>query len=160
MNNLEREISLVNLSFPTHTFKSPLLSCCGSCFVTTSLRPHPRSVGPRVRPGTIQQRLDSIGGLLLSQLFFVAKIFTCTPGKFVNSVTIISDFNEELSGKRGVIPEAAFYMVKSLANVKEKAASLPWPLRNETLLRKFGFWSYLCCLLRCKSCLFLVFQSG
>ena len=25
-----------------------------SCFVTTSLRPHPRSVGPRVRPGTYE----------------------------------------------------------------------------------------------------------
>ena len=32
-----------------------------SRFVPTSLRPHPRSVRPSVRPGAFQQRLDSIG---------------------------------------------------------------------------------------------------
>ena len=72
------------------------------------------------------------GGRFLSQPFFVTEIITSTPGKFVNLSTTISDFNEVLSGNRDVIPEAVFYMVKGLADVKEKAASLPRPLRNET----------------------------
>merc|ERR1712136_631387 len=60
----------------------------------------------------------------LSQPFFVAEIFTGTPGKFVDLVTTISDFDEVLSGNCDDIPEAAFYMVGGLADVKEKAASL------------------------------------
>merc|ERR1712136_568356 len=58
------------------------------------------------------------------QRFFVAEIFTGTPGKFVDLVTTISDFDEVLSGNCDDIPEAAFYMVGGLADVKEKAASL------------------------------------
>ena len=38
--------------------------------------------------------------------------------------TTISDFDEVLSGNCDDIPEAAFYMVGVLADVKEKAASL------------------------------------
>ena len=38
------------------------------------------------------------GGRLLSHPFFIAEIFTSTPGKFMNLATIISDFNEVLSG--------------------------------------------------------------
>merc|ERR1712209_648 len=58
------------------------------------------------------------------QRFFVAEIFTGTPGKFVDLATTISDFDEVLSGNCDDIPEAAFYMVGGLADVKEKAASL------------------------------------
>merc|ERR1711868_291211 len=60
----------------------------------------------------------------LSQPFFVAEIFTGTPGKFVDLATTISDFDEVLSGNCDDIPEAAFYMVGGSADVKEKAASL------------------------------------
>ena len=60
----------------------------------------------------------------LSQPFFVAEIFTGTPGKFVDLATTVSDFDEVLSGNCDDIPEAAFYMVGGLADVKEKAASL------------------------------------
>ena len=37
------------------------------------------------------------GGRFLSQPFFVAEIFTGTPGKFVDLATTISDFDEVLS---------------------------------------------------------------
>ena len=45
-------------------------------------------------------------------------------GKLVDLATTISDFDEVLSGNCDDIPEAAFYMVGGLADVKEKAASL------------------------------------
>jgi len=60
----------------------------------------------------------------LSQPFFVAEIFTGTPGKFVDLETTISDFEELLAGKCDDLPEAAFYMVGGLADVKAKAAKL------------------------------------
>merc|ERR1712151_343067 len=60
----------------------------------------------------------------LSQPFFVAEIFTGTPGKFVDLETTISDFEEVLEGKCDDLPEAAFYMVGALDMVKEKALKL------------------------------------
>merc|ERR1712107_483743 len=60
----------------------------------------------------------------LSQPFFVAEIFTGTPGKFVDLETTISDFEEVLSGSCDDIPEAAFYMIGGMSDVKEKAAKL------------------------------------
>lgn len=47
----------------------------------------------------------------LSQPFFVAEIFTGTPGKFVDLETTIADFEEVLSGSCDDIPENAFYMI-------------------------------------------------
>merc|ERR1712225_129307 len=60
----------------------------------------------------------------LSQPFFVAEIFTGTPGKFVDLETTIKDFEEILSGNCDEIPENAFYMIGDLAEVREKAAKL------------------------------------
>eukprot|EP00439_Symbiodinium_sp_Y106_P005439 s5899_g1.t1 len=60
----------------------------------------------------------------LSQPFFVAEIFTGTPGAFVDLETTINDFEEVLSGNCDDIPEAAFYMIGGMADVKEKAAKL------------------------------------
>merc|ERR1719337_398209 len=60
----------------------------------------------------------------LSQPFFVAEIFTGTPGKFVDLETTISDFEEVLSGACDDIPENAFYMIGGMADVREKAAKL------------------------------------
>merc|ERR1719450_105036 len=60
----------------------------------------------------------------LSQPFFVAEIFTGTPGKFVDLETTISDFEEVLSGSCDDIPENAFYMIGGMGDVREKAAKL------------------------------------
>merc|ERR1739847_31889 len=60
----------------------------------------------------------------LSQPFFVAEIFTGTPGAFVEMETTIADFEEVLAGTCDDIPEAAFYMIGGLAEAKEKAAKL------------------------------------
>merc|ERR1719156_325482 len=60
----------------------------------------------------------------LSQPFFVAEIFTGTPGAFVDLETVINDFEEVLSGNCDDIPEAAFYMIGGMADVREKAAKL------------------------------------
>merc|ERR1719246_274979 len=57
----------------------------------------------------------------LSQPFFVAEIFTGTPGAFVDLPSTISDFEEVLSGACDDIPEAAFYMIGGMADVREKA---------------------------------------
>merc|ERR1712020_576074 len=60
----------------------------------------------------------------LSQPFFVAEIFTGTPGAFVDLETTINDFEEVLSGACDDIPEAAFYMIGGMEDVKDKAAKL------------------------------------
>jgi F-type H+-transporting ATPase subunit beta len=59
-----------------------------------------------------------------SQPFYVAEIFTGTPGKFVEKERIIADFTEVLAGNCDDIPEGAFYMVGDLVEVKEKAVKL------------------------------------
>merc|ERR1712151_645714 len=60
----------------------------------------------------------------LSQPFFVAEIFTGTPGAFVDLETTISDFEEVLSGACDDLPELAFYMIGGLTDVRDKAAKL------------------------------------
>merc|ERR1711971_936192 len=60
----------------------------------------------------------------LSQPFFVAEIFTGTAGAFVDLETTINDFEEVLSGACDDIPEAAFYMIGGMWDVREKAAKL------------------------------------
>merc|ERR1712080_277420 len=60
----------------------------------------------------------------LSQPFFVAEIFTGTSGRFVELPTIIEDFGEVLSGRCDDLPEAAFYMVGDLKEVRAKAQKL------------------------------------
>merc|ERR1712061_181415 len=60
----------------------------------------------------------------LSQPFFVAEVFTGTAGAFVEIETTISDFEEVLSGSCDGIPEAAFYMIGGMSDVRDKAAKL------------------------------------
>jgi len=60
----------------------------------------------------------------LSQPFFVAEIFTGTPGAFVDLEQTINDFEEVLAGNCDDIPEAAFYMIGGMGDVKEKASKL------------------------------------
>merc|ERR1719401_2663448 len=60
----------------------------------------------------------------LSQPFFVAEIFTGTPGKFVSLEDSIKGFKEIINGDYDDLPELAFYMVGGIEEVKEKAASI------------------------------------
>jgi len=60
----------------------------------------------------------------LSQPFFVAEIFTGTPGAFVDLPTILDDFEYVLAGNADDIPEAAFYMIGGMDDVREKAVKL------------------------------------
>ena len=53
----------------------------------------------------------------LSQPFFVAEVFTGTPGKFVSLQQTISSFKGIIEGKYDDIPEQAFYMVGDIDEV-------------------------------------------
>lgn len=60
----------------------------------------------------------------LSQPFFVAEVFTGSPGKYVSLAETIRGFNLILSGKFDDLPEQAFYLVGDLEEAIEKAAKL------------------------------------
>lgn len=60
----------------------------------------------------------------LSQPFFVAEIFTGSPGKYVTLEDTVRSFKEVLEGKHDDLPEQAFYMVGGIEEVKAKAADL------------------------------------
>lgn len=57
----------------------------------------------------------------LSQPFFVAEVFTGSPGKYVKIEETIRGFKEILDGKHDSLPESAFYMVGSIEEAVEKA---------------------------------------
>ncbi len=61
---------------------------------------------------------------LLSQPFFVAEVFTGSPGKYVSLEDTIKAFRELLDGKHDSLPENAFYMVAGIEEVLEKAEKL------------------------------------
>ncbi|GAA7720022.1 F0F1 ATP synthase subunit beta [Helicobacter pylori] len=60
----------------------------------------------------------------LSQPFFVAEVFTGSPGKYVTLQETLEGFGEILEGKYDHIPENAFYMVGSIQEVLEKAKNM------------------------------------
>lgn len=60
----------------------------------------------------------------LSQPFFVAEIFTGSPGKYVSLKETIRGFKAILEGEYDDVPEQAFYMVGSIDEVSVKAKSL------------------------------------
>ncbi len=60
----------------------------------------------------------------LSQPFFVAEVFTGSPGKYVTLEESIAGFKGILEGKYDDLPEAAFYMVGNIEEAIEKAAKL------------------------------------
>merc|ERR1719231_261648 len=60
----------------------------------------------------------------LSQPFFVAEVFTGTPGAFVDLETALEDFETLLQGNGDDLPESAFFMVGGLSMVRDKAAKL------------------------------------
>ena len=57
----------------------------------------------------------------LSQPFFVAEVFTGSPGKYVPLSETIASFKSILDGECDDLPEQAFYMVGSLSEVRERA---------------------------------------
>ena len=57
----------------------------------------------------------------LSQPFFVAEVFTGSPGKYVSLKDTISGFKGILEGEYDHLPEQAFYMVGSIDEALEKA---------------------------------------
>ena len=60
----------------------------------------------------------------LSQPFFVAEVFTGSPGKYVPLKETVRGFKEILEGKYDDLPEAAFYMVGNIDEAVEKAKTL------------------------------------
>lgn len=60
----------------------------------------------------------------LSQPFHVAEVFTGTPGVLVPLEDTIKGFKEIVDGKHDNLPEAAFYMVGSIAEAIEKAKDM------------------------------------
>ena len=57
----------------------------------------------------------------LSQPFFVAEVFTGSPGKYVSLKDTIAGFQAIVNGDYDTLPEQAFYMVGSIDEAKEKA---------------------------------------
>ncbi len=60
----------------------------------------------------------------LSQPFFVAEVFTGSPGKYVTLEESIAGFKGILDGKYDDLPENAFYMVGNIQEAAEKAERL------------------------------------
>ena len=60
----------------------------------------------------------------LSQPFFVAEVFTGSPGKYVSLKDTIAGFKGILDGEYDHIPEQAFYMVGSIDEVLAKAEKM------------------------------------
>ncbi|NET32674.1 MAG: F0F1 ATP synthase subunit beta [Cyanothece sp. SIO1E1] len=60
----------------------------------------------------------------LSQPFFVAEVFTGSPGKYVTLKESIDGFNMILSGELDDLPEQAFYLVGNIDEAKAKAEKM------------------------------------
>jgi F-type H+-transporting ATPase subunit beta len=66
----------------------------------------------------------------LSQPFFVAEVFTGSPGKYVSLTDTIQGFNIILRGKIDELPEQAFYLVGNIDEAIAKSASLKLTLTD------------------------------
>ncbi|VAW87889.1 ATP synthase beta chain [hydrothermal vent metagenome] len=60
----------------------------------------------------------------MSQPFFVAEIFTGSPGKYVSLKDTITAFKAIIAGEYDHLPEQAFYMVGTIEEAVEKAKTL------------------------------------
>ena len=60
----------------------------------------------------------------LSQPFFVAEVFTGSPGKYVSLTESMEGFGKIFSGELDSLPEQAFYLVGNINEVIAKAATL------------------------------------
>ena len=60
----------------------------------------------------------------MSQPFFVAEVFTGTPGKYVELEDTINGFDAICKGEYDHLPEAAFYMVRTIEEAVKKAEKM------------------------------------
>jgi F-type H+-transporting ATPase subunit beta len=60
----------------------------------------------------------------LTQPFFVAEVFTGSPGKYVEPKETVRGFKEILEGKHDDLPEMAFYMVGGIEEAIKKAEGM------------------------------------
>ena len=60
----------------------------------------------------------------LSQPFFVAEVFTGSPGKYVSLEDTIKGFKSIIDGEYDHLPEQAFYMIGSIEEAEERAKAL------------------------------------
>jgi F-type H+/Na+-transporting ATPase subunit beta len=60
----------------------------------------------------------------LSQPFFVAEVFTGSPGKYVKLADTIKGFQMILSGELDELPEQAFYLVGDITEAIAKAEKM------------------------------------
>jgi F-type H+/Na+-transporting ATPase subunit beta len=60
----------------------------------------------------------------MSQPFFVAEVFTGRSGKYVSIKDTVASFKEILEGKADDLPEQAFFLAGTIADVRENAAKL------------------------------------
>jgi F-type H+-transporting ATPase subunit beta len=60
----------------------------------------------------------------LSQPFFVAEVFTGSPGKYVKLADTIKGFQQILAGEFDALPEQAFYMVGDINEAIAKAEKI------------------------------------
>ena len=60
----------------------------------------------------------------LSQPFFVAEVFTGSPGKFVALKETIRGFKMIVDGECDTLPEQAFYMIGAIEEAFEKAKTM------------------------------------
>ena len=60
----------------------------------------------------------------LSQPFFVAEVFTGSPGKYCSLADSIEGFNKIMSGEFDALPEQAFYLVGNISEAVAKGGTL------------------------------------
>ncbi|MGB7711726.1 MAG: F0F1 ATP synthase subunit beta, partial [Microcoleus sp.] len=60
----------------------------------------------------------------LSQPFFVAEVFTGSPGKYVKLADTIKGFQMILAGELDDLPEQAFYLVGDISEAIAKAEKM------------------------------------
>jgi F-type H+-transporting ATPase subunit beta len=60
----------------------------------------------------------------LSQPFFVAEVFTGSPGKYVSLAETIEGFNKIFAGELDELPEQAFYLIGNINEAIAKGASM------------------------------------
>jgi F-type H+-transporting ATPase subunit beta len=60
----------------------------------------------------------------MSQPFFVGEVFTGRPGVYVSIKDTVASFKEILEGKADDLPEQAFFLAGTIADVRENAAKL------------------------------------
>ena len=60
----------------------------------------------------------------LSQPFFVAEVFTGSPGKLVDLDSTIKGFDAICKGEYDHLPESSFYMVGGIEEVVQKAEKI------------------------------------